>query len=103
MAIDTAADCDSERHLTSEIWFLSGARSAIQYLNNWGLIGHNRGINIIDKLRTLSGSAMIHQQSIKSHVNLKYNDLANDLTKGSTSMAQVNEKHLTYLELYSKC
>ncbi|GFR29478.1 RNase H domain-containing protein [Trichonephila clavata] len=38
-----------------------------------------------------------------SHVNFKYDDVADDLAKGGTSMTQVNEEPLTYLELYSKC
>ncbi|GFV83329.1 RNase H domain-containing protein [Trichonephila clavipes] len=40
---------------------------------------------------------------IPSLVNLKYNDIADDLAKGGTSMTQVNEEPLLYLELYSKC
>ncbi|GFW33516.1 hypothetical protein TNCV_2210511 [Trichonephila clavipes] len=36
-------------------------------------------------------------------MNLKHNDIADDLAKGDTSMIQVNEEPLTYLELYSKC
>ncbi|GFX06499.1 uncharacterized protein TNCV_3017331 [Trichonephila clavipes] len=75
---------------------------AIQHLNRSRLIGDHRRINIINKLRTLSGSAMIHLQCIPSHVNLKYNGIADDPVKGGTSMTLVNEKPLTCLELYSK-
>ncbi|GFR15726.1 uncharacterized protein TNCT_286851 [Trichonephila clavata] len=55
--------------------------------------------------RTLleSGSAVFHLQRIPSHVNLKYDDIADGLTKGGTSMPQANEEPLTYLELYSNC
>ncbi|GFY14473.1 hypothetical protein TNCV_1315271 [Trichonephila clavipes] len=49
----------------------------------------------------LSGSAVIHLQWIPPLMNLKNNDIDNDLAEGGTAMTQVNEEPLTFLELYS--
>ncbi|GFV23516.1 uncharacterized protein TNCV_4782271 [Trichonephila clavipes] len=81
---------------------LDSFRQSKSNLNNWKLIEDQKGINIIDKLGTLSGSAGIHLQRISSHVNLKY-DIADELAKGGTLMTPVNEEPLNYLELYLKC
>ncbi|GBL86944.1 hypothetical protein AVEN_218681-1 [Araneus ventricosus] len=57
-------------------WILSDSRSVVQYLDHW--------------------------RDIPSHVNLKYNDIADGLAKESTTMPQANVEPLTYLELYSR-
>ncbi|GBO14833.1 hypothetical protein AVEN_165839-1 [Araneus ventricosus] len=41
-------------------------------------------------------------QWIPSHVNLKYNDIADSLAKEGTSVPLANVEPLTYLELYSR-
>ncbi|GFV93613.1 RNase H domain-containing protein [Trichonephila clavipes] len=72
--------------------FLQTAEVAIKCLSNWGGPQGNKCYGI------LSGSAVIHLQWIPSHVNLKYNDIADDLAKGGTSMTQKQPPpHLWYL------
>ncbi|GBM28367.1 hypothetical protein AVEN_229546-1 [Araneus ventricosus] len=57
---------------------------------------------IFNKLRTLCNTCVLHLQWIPSHVNLKYNDIADSLAKEGTTMPQTHVEHLTYLELYSR-
>ncbi|GBL99821.1 hypothetical protein AVEN_162831-1 [Araneus ventricosus] len=45
---------------------------------------------------------VLHLQWIPSHVNLKYNDIADSLAKEGTTMPQAHVEPLTYLELYSR-
>ncbi|GFQ88123.1 RNase H domain-containing protein [Trichonephila clavata] len=46
---------------------------------------------------------MIQMQCILSHMNLKCNDIADDLKKGGTSRTHIIEEPLSYLELHLKC
>ncbi|GBN77401.1 hypothetical protein AVEN_59194-1 [Araneus ventricosus] len=59
-------------------------------------------MDIFNKLRTLYNSCVLHLQWIQSHVNLKYNDIADSLAKEGTNMPQAYVEPLTYLELYSR-
>ncbi|GBM22786.1 hypothetical protein AVEN_196141-1 [Araneus ventricosus] len=59
-------------------------------------------MDIFDKLRTLCNSCVLHLQWIPSHVNLKYNDIADSLAKEGTTMPQAYVEPLAYLELYSR-
>ncbi|GBM50698.1 hypothetical protein AVEN_45966-1 [Araneus ventricosus] len=59
-------------------------------------------MDIFNKLRTLCNSCVLHLQWILSHVNLKYNDIADSLAKEGTTMPQAYVEPLTYLELYSR-
>ncbi|GBN19458.1 hypothetical protein AVEN_270878-1 [Araneus ventricosus] len=45
---------------------------------------------------------VLHLQWKPSHVNLKYNDIADSLAKEGTTMLQAYVEPLTYLELYSR-
>ncbi|GBN74568.1 hypothetical protein AVEN_122253-1 [Araneus ventricosus] len=49
-----------------------------------------------------SSKATEHCTWIPSHVNLKYNGIADGLAKEGTTMPQANVEPLTYLELYSR-
>ncbi|GBM95493.1 hypothetical protein AVEN_95949-1 [Araneus ventricosus] len=51
---------------------------------------------------TLYNTCVLHLQWIPSHVNLKYNDIADSLAKEGTTMTQAHVEPLTYLELYSR-
>ncbi|GBN75302.1 hypothetical protein AVEN_187377-1 [Araneus ventricosus] len=81
IAIDMALDFVLEHQLFGEIWILSGSRSVVQYLDNWGDVSDWRGMDIFNKLKTLCNSCVLHIQWIPSHVNLKYNDIADSLAK----------------------
>ncbi|GBN44119.1 hypothetical protein AVEN_200746-1 [Araneus ventricosus] len=59
-------------------------------------------MDIFNKLKTLCNSCVLHLQWIPSHVNLKYNDIADSLAKEGTTMPQANVELLTYPELYSR-
>ncbi|GBM32547.1 hypothetical protein AVEN_218864-1 [Araneus ventricosus] len=85
-----------------EIWILSDSRSVIQYLVNWRDVSDRTGMDIFNKLRTLCNSCVLHLQSIPSHANLKYDDIADSLAKEGSTMPQAHVEPLTYLELYSR-
>ncbi|GBM54443.1 hypothetical protein AVEN_275643-1 [Araneus ventricosus] len=57
------------------------SRSVIQYLVNWRDVSDRRGMNIFNKLGTLCNTCVLHLQWIPSHLNLKYNDIADSLAK----------------------
>ncbi|GBM41821.1 hypothetical protein AVEN_122444-1 [Araneus ventricosus] len=59
-------------------------------------------MDIFNKLKTLCNSCALHLQWIPSHVNLRYNDIADGLAKEGTTMPQAYVEPLTYLELYSR-
>ncbi|GBN91580.1 hypothetical protein AVEN_142684-1 [Araneus ventricosus] len=59
-------------------------------------------MDIFNKPRTLCNTCVLHLQWISSHVNLKYNDIADSLAKEGTAMPQGYIEPLTYLELYSR-
>ncbi|GBN13961.1 hypothetical protein AVEN_228382-1 [Araneus ventricosus] len=102
IAIDMALDFVLEHELFGEIWILSDSRSVVQYLVNWRDVSDRRGIDIFNKLRTLRNICILHLQWIPSHVNLKYNDIADSLAKEGTTMPQAYVEPFTYLELYSR-
>ncbi|GBN83395.1 hypothetical protein AVEN_129176-1 [Araneus ventricosus] len=56
-------------------------------------------MDILSKLKALCNSYVLH---LPSHVNLKYNDIADSLAKEGTTMPQAFVEPLTYLELYSR-
>ncbi|GBN46502.1 hypothetical protein AVEN_11418-1 [Araneus ventricosus] len=92
----------SVQTIFSELWILSDSRSVVQYLDNWRDVSDWREMDIFNKFRTLCNSCVLHLQWIPSHVNLKYNDIADSLAKEGTAMPQAYVEHLTYLELYSR-
>ncbi|GBN02928.1 hypothetical protein AVEN_113337-1, partial [Araneus ventricosus] len=59
-------------------------------------------MDIFNTLKTLCNSCVLHLQWIPSHVNLKYNDIADSLAKEGTTMPQAYVEPLTYLKLYSR-
>ncbi|GBN63146.1 hypothetical protein AVEN_250657-1 [Araneus ventricosus] len=59
-------------------------------------------MDIFNKFKTLCNSCVLHLQWIPSHINLKYNDIADSLAKKGTTMPQAYVNSLTYLELYSR-
>ncbi|GBM92448.1 hypothetical protein AVEN_36058-1 [Araneus ventricosus] len=101
-AIDMALDFVLKHQLFGEIWILSDSRNVIQYLVYWRDVSDRRGMNIFNKLRTLCNTYVLHLQWIPSHVNLKYNDIADSLDKEGTTMPQAHIEPLTCLELYSR-
>ncbi|GBM29565.1 hypothetical protein AVEN_206404-1 [Araneus ventricosus] len=58
-------------------------------------------MDIFNKLRILRNSCVLHLQWIPSHINLKYNDIADSLDKEGTTIPQAYVEPLTYLELHS--
>ncbi|GBN33311.1 hypothetical protein AVEN_69923-1 [Araneus ventricosus] len=102
IAIDMALDFVLEHQLIGEIWILSDNRRVVQYLDNWRDVGDRRRMDIFNKLRTLCNSCVLHLQWMSSRVNLKYNDIADNLDKEGTTMPQAHVEPLTYLELYSR-
>ncbi|GBM37764.1 hypothetical protein AVEN_25878-1 [Araneus ventricosus] len=59
-------------------------------------------MDIFNRLRTLCNTCALHLQWIPSHINLKYNYIADSLAKEGTIMPQAHVEPLTYLELYSR-
>ncbi|GBO27196.1 hypothetical protein AVEN_239124-1 [Araneus ventricosus] len=59
-------------------------------------------MDIFNRLKTLCSTCVLHLQWIRSHVNLKYNDIADSLAKEGTTMPQAYVEPLTYLELNSR-
>ncbi|GBM85654.1 hypothetical protein AVEN_150182-1 [Araneus ventricosus] len=101
IVIDMALDFVLEHQLFGEIWILSDSRSVVQYLDNWRDVSDRRVMDIFNKLKTLCNSCILHPQWMTSHVDLKYNDIADSLGKEGTTMPQAYVEILTYLELYS--
>ncbi|GBM99499.1 hypothetical protein AVEN_119778-1 [Araneus ventricosus] len=101
IAIDMTLKFVLEHQLFGEIRILSDSRSVIQYLVNWRDVSDRKGMDIFNKLRTLCNTC-VHLQWIPSHVNLKYNDIADSLAKEGTIMLQAHVETLTYLKLYSR-
>ena len=101
-AIDMALDFSLARQLVGDIWLLVDSRSVIQYLENWRNIVDQRGICVFEKLKMLSRSSIIHFQWIPSHVNLKYNDIADSLAKSGSSLPLRLAEPLTFHEMYSR-
>ncbi|GBM25881.1 hypothetical protein AVEN_177631-1 [Araneus ventricosus] len=76
-----------------------GQPKCSQYLDNWR---DRRAMDIFNKLRILCNSCVLHLQWIRSHVNLKYNDIADSLAIEGTTMPQAYVEPLICLELYSR-
>ncbi|GBM49559.1 hypothetical protein AVEN_1889-1 [Araneus ventricosus] len=60
------------------------------------------GMNILNKLKSLSVSYRIHLQWIPSHVNIQGKEIADALAKAGNDDASVPSAALTYLELFSR-
>ncbi|GBM22231.1 hypothetical protein AVEN_273420-1 [Araneus ventricosus] len=87
---------------SDEIWILTDSRSSIQHLANWHRVRDNTGMNIPNKLKSLSVSYRIHLQWIPSHVNIQGNEIADALAEAGADDASVPSAPLTYLELFSR-
>ncbi|GBM34056.1 hypothetical protein AVEN_162233-1 [Araneus ventricosus] len=86
----------------NEIWILTDSRSSIQHFANWHRVRDNTGMNILNKLKSLSASYRIHLQLIPSHVNIQGNEIADALAKAGSDDASVPSAPLTYLKLFSR-
>ncbi|GBL77887.1 hypothetical protein AVEN_143223-1 [Araneus ventricosus] len=62
------------------------------------LVSDRRGMDFFNKRRNLCNTCVLHLQWILSHVNLKYNDIADSLSKEGTTMPQVHVEPLTYTQ-----
>ncbi|GFV98606.1 RNase H domain-containing protein [Trichonephila clavipes] len=87
---------------TRDIWIFIDSKSSIQYLSNWRNIGDRIGQNIIDNKLTYSTHNDIYLQWIPSHLDLYFNDLANELAKEGSNDPIDSSDLLTYNEIYSK-
>ncbi|GBM43210.1 hypothetical protein AVEN_76350-1 [Araneus ventricosus] len=85
-----------------DIWIFTDSRSCIQFLSNWRNIGDKTGTGIVNKLRIYSSHNDIHLQWIPSHVDLFFNDLADELAKEGSAEPIDNRGLLTYSEIFSK-
>ncbi|GBM40040.1 hypothetical protein AVEN_250511-1 [Araneus ventricosus] len=81
---------------------LTDSRSSIQHLANWHTVSDTIGMNILNKLKSLSVSYRIHLQWIASHVNIQGNETSDALAKAGADHASVPSAPLTYLELFSR-
>ncbi|GBM39240.1 hypothetical protein AVEN_62114-1 [Araneus ventricosus] len=97
IAIDEGLDSLLSLSCSNEIWILTDSRSSIQHLANWHRVRDNTGMNILNKLKSLSVSYRIHLQWIPSHVNIQGNELADALAKPSAADASVPSAPLTYM------
>ncbi|GFR12078.1 RNase H domain-containing protein [Trichonephila clavata] len=73
------------------IWILSDSQSVVQYLDNWRNVSDQRGIEVINKFKTLSMTSVLHLQWIPSHMNLKCNDVTDELAENDTAIPQIKE------------
>ncbi|GBN02179.1 hypothetical protein AVEN_62291-1, partial [Araneus ventricosus] len=89
---------------------IADAIAAANVLNNFFATG-NIDEHVVDLFKivdkkidewTLCNTCVLQLQWIPSHVNLKYNDIADSLAKEGTTMPQAHVEPLTYLELYSR-
>ncbi|GFY35526.1 RNase H domain-containing protein [Trichonephila clavipes] len=85
-----------------DIWIFTDSKSLIQYLSNWRNIGDRIGLNIIDNVKTFSTHNDIHLQWIPSHVDLCFNNQADELAKEGFDDPIDSSDLLTYNEIYSK-
>ncbi|GBN65259.1 hypothetical protein AVEN_44075-1 [Araneus ventricosus] len=67
---------------------ITDSRSSIQHLANWHRGRDNMGMNILNKLRSLSVSYRIHMQWIPCHVNIQGNENADALAKAGADDVQ---------------
>ncbi|GBM03605.1 hypothetical protein AVEN_203176-1 [Araneus ventricosus] len=102
IAIDEGIDSLSSFSCSNEILILTDSRSSIQHLANWYRVRDNIGMDILNKLKSLSVSYRIHLQWILSHVNIQGNEIADALAKAGADDASVPSEPLTCLELFSR-
>ncbi|GBN02931.1 hypothetical protein AVEN_113340-1 [Araneus ventricosus] len=102
IVIDEGLDSLSTFPYSEEIWILTNSRSSIQHLANWHRVRDNTGMNILNKLKSLSVFYRIHLQWIPSHVNMQGNEIADALAKAGADDVLVPSAPLTYLELFSR-
>ncbi|GBM04396.1 hypothetical protein AVEN_35578-1 [Araneus ventricosus] len=102
IAIDEALDHMISNNSSCDIWIFTDSRSSVQFLSNWRNIGDKTGTDIVNKLRIYSSHNDIHLQWIPSHVDLFFNDLADDLAKEGSAEPLDNRGLLTYREIFSK-
>ncbi|GBM17282.1 hypothetical protein AVEN_223813-1 [Araneus ventricosus] len=81
------------------LWILRDSRSSIQHLANWHRVRDNTGMNILNKLKSLSVSYRIHLQRIPSHVNIQGNEIADALAKAGADEASAPSTWSCSLEL----
>ncbi|GBM99919.1 hypothetical protein AVEN_248276-1 [Araneus ventricosus] len=101
IAIDEGLDSLSSFSCSIEIWIQTDSRSSIQHLAYWHRVKDNTGMNILNKLKSLSVSYRIHLQWIPSHVNIQGNEIADALAKAGADDVSVPSAPLTYLDLFS--
>ncbi|GBN76490.1 hypothetical protein AVEN_209897-1 [Araneus ventricosus] len=102
IAIDEGLDSLSSFTCSNEIWILTDSRSSIQHLANWHRVRDNTGMNILNKLKSLSVSYRIHLQWIPSYVNIQDNEIEYAHAKAGADDASVPSAPLTYLELFPR-
>ncbi|GBN30122.1 hypothetical protein AVEN_270067-1 [Araneus ventricosus] len=102
IAIDEALDHMISNNSSCDICIFTDSRSSIQFLSNWRNIGDKTGTDIVNKLRIYSSHNNIHLQWIPSHVDLFFNDLADELAKESSAELLDNRGLLTYSEIFSE-
>ncbi|GFV87489.1 RNase H domain-containing protein [Trichonephila clavipes] len=88
----------------SEIWILTDSRSSIQHLWNSSYVGDSTSRSILHLFQQLSDRHPIHLQWVLSHVGLLGNEVADDLTKATTSNPVDPEDHMVLIstEIYSR-
>ncbi|GBM98048.1 hypothetical protein AVEN_257981-1 [Araneus ventricosus] len=79
--MDEGLDSLSAFSCSDELWILTDSRSSIQHLANWHRMRDNTGVNILNKLKSLSASYRIHLQWIPSHVSIQGTRLQMHLLK----------------------
>ncbi|GBM96906.1 hypothetical protein AVEN_99099-1 [Araneus ventricosus] len=102
IAIDEGLDSLSSFSCSNEIWILTDSRSSIQHLANWHRVRDNTGMNILNKLKSLSVSYRINLQWIPSHLNIRGNEIADAFAKAGADYASVSSAPLNYLEMFSR-
>ncbi|GBM28437.1 hypothetical protein AVEN_33893-1 [Araneus ventricosus] len=87
---------------SGDIWIFTDSRISIQFLNNWRNIGDKTGTGVVNNLRICTSHNDIHLQYILSHVDIFFNDLADELAKEGSAEPLDNRGLLTVRQIFSK-
>ncbi|GBM20944.1 hypothetical protein AVEN_253736-1 [Araneus ventricosus] len=85
-----------------DLWILTDSRSSIQHLKNWTYIGDKTSLSILQKLKLISFQHDKHFQWIPSHVDIRGNEMADNLVKKGSSHPIPSSSEITFLELFSR-
>ncbi|GBM06445.1 hypothetical protein AVEN_58297-1 [Araneus ventricosus] len=102
LAIDVGLETIMSESNFGDFWILTDSSNSIQHLKNWTYIGDRTILSILQKLKLISLQNDVHFQWIPSHVDIKGNELADNLAKKDLSHSIPSSSEITFLELFSR-